>query len=109
MLDAAGSERTAVFTYSLGGLVGAHLAAEHPRAGRRADHVRVARAHGSWAPDYDWALTSEEREQLTESNLAELGRAERSGDVAGSRPRWRGDPGAHRVVRPPAAAGREPR
>jgi pimeloyl-ACP methyl ester carboxylesterase len=30
VLDAAGSERAAVFTYAHGGLVGAYLAAEHP-------------------------------------------------------------------------------
>jgi pimeloyl-ACP methyl ester carboxylesterase len=37
VLDAAGSERAALFTYSLGGLVS--------RARGRADHVRVDRAH----------------------------------------------------------------
>ena len=45
VLDAAGSERAALLTYSVGGLVGALLAAEQPRAHRRAGHVRVGRAH----------------------------------------------------------------
>jgi class 3 adenylate cyclase/pimeloyl-ACP methyl ester carboxylesterase len=72
VLDAAGSERTSVFTYSLGGLVGARLAAEHPqRVGALIMYASLART--AWAPDYQWALTSEEREQLIESNLAEWG------------------------------------
>ena len=45
VLDAVGSERAALFTYGLGGPVGALLAADRPRAGGRADHVRVDRAH----------------------------------------------------------------
>ena len=45
VLDAAGSERAALFTYALGGLVGALLAADYARADRRADHVRVGGSH----------------------------------------------------------------
>ena len=45
----------------LGGLVGAMLAAEHPqRVGALIMYASVART--SWAPDYDWAMTSEQRE-----------------------------------------------
>ena len=60
VLDAAGSERVALFTYALGGLVGAKLAAEHPqRVGALVMYASVART--SWAPDYDWAMTAEQR------------------------------------------------
>jgi class 3 adenylate cyclase/pimeloyl-ACP methyl ester carboxylesterase len=72
VLDAAGSERTAVFTYSVGGLVGAQLAADRPeRIGALIMYASVART--SWAPDYDWAMTQEDREALAERNMAEWG------------------------------------
>jgi class 3 adenylate cyclase/pimeloyl-ACP methyl ester carboxylesterase len=72
VLDAAGSERTAIFTYSVGGLIGAQLAADLPeRVGALIMYASVART--SWAPDYDWALTREEREKLTETNIATWG------------------------------------
>ncbi len=68
VLDAAGSERAALFTYGLGGIVGAELAAGHPaRVGALIMYASVART--SWAPDYHWALTEEEREELTERNV----------------------------------------
>ncbi len=67
VLDAAESERTALFTYAMGGLVGAMLAAEHPRrVGALIMYASLART--SWAPDYDWAMTSEQREELTARN-----------------------------------------
>jgi class 3 adenylate cyclase len=72
VLDAAGSERTAVFTYSMGGLVGALLAADQPqRIGALIMYSSVSRT--SWAPDYDWALTRGEREALIEQNMAVWG------------------------------------
>jgi class 3 adenylate cyclase/pimeloyl-ACP methyl ester carboxylesterase len=74
VLDAAGSERTAVFTYSVGGLVGAQLAADRPeRIGALIMYASVART--SWAPDYEWAMTREDREALAERNMAEWGQA----------------------------------
>jgi class 3 adenylate cyclase/pimeloyl-ACP methyl ester carboxylesterase len=67
VLDAAGSERTALFTYAAGGLVGATLAAEHPRrVGALIMYASMART--SWAPDYDWAMTGEERETAFANN-----------------------------------------
>jgi class 3 adenylate cyclase/pimeloyl-ACP methyl ester carboxylesterase len=61
VLDAAGSERAAPFAYAEGGLVGAKLAAEHPRrVGALVLYAALARR--SWAPDYQWALKPEERE-----------------------------------------------
>jgi class 3 adenylate cyclase/pimeloyl-ACP methyl ester carboxylesterase len=72
VLDAAGSERAAVFTYGIGGLLGALLAADHPeRIGALVMYASTACA--SWAPDYDWALTREEREELVEVNVGEWG------------------------------------
>ena len=57
-----------------GGLVGAQLAADHPeRIGALIMYASVART--SWAPDYDWAMTSEEREELSERNIATWGEA----------------------------------
>jgi class 3 adenylate cyclase len=74
VLDAAGSERAALFTYQQGGLVGALLAAEHPeRIGALVMYASIART--SWAPDYDWAMTREDREALTERNIATWGEA----------------------------------
>jgi class 3 adenylate cyclase/alpha-beta hydrolase superfamily lysophospholipase len=74
VLDAAGSERAAVFTYQQGGLVGALLAAEHPeRIGALVMYASIART--SWAPDYDWAMTREDREALTDRNIATWGEA----------------------------------
>jgi class 3 adenylate cyclase/pimeloyl-ACP methyl ester carboxylesterase len=74
VLDAAGSERAALFTYALGGLVGAQLAAEHPdRIGALVMYASIART--AWAPDYHWAMSSEEREALSERNLATWGEA----------------------------------
>ena len=67
VLDAAGSERVALLTYSLGGPIGALLAANHPeRVGALIMYASVART--SWAEDYDWALTSEERVEAAERN-----------------------------------------
>jgi class 3 adenylate cyclase len=78
VLDAAGSERAALFSYGLGGTVGAKLAAEHPqRVGALIMYASVARV--SWAPDYDWALTVDERAQLIETNVAGWGETENSG------------------------------
>jgi class 3 adenylate cyclase len=72
VLDAAGSERAAVMTYALGGLVGVQLAAEHPeRIGALVMYASAART--SWAPDYDWAMTIEERAELAERNIATWG------------------------------------
>jgi class 3 adenylate cyclase/pimeloyl-ACP methyl ester carboxylesterase len=72
VLDAAGSERAALVTYAQGGLVGAVLAADYPeRIGALIMYASVART--SWAPDYDWAMTREEREELSERNVATWG------------------------------------
>jgi class 3 adenylate cyclase/pimeloyl-ACP methyl ester carboxylesterase len=75
VLDAAGSERAAVFVYGLGGLVGAILAAEHPdRVGALVMFGSIART--AWAPDYDWAHTVEERTALIEGNIERWGQTD---------------------------------
>jgi class 3 adenylate cyclase/pimeloyl-ACP methyl ester carboxylesterase len=72
VLDAAGSERAAVITYAQGGLVGAQLAADHPeRIGALIMYASVAKT--SWAPDYHWAMTLEERDALSERNIETWG------------------------------------
>ncbi len=72
VLDAAGSERAALITYAQGGLVGALLAADHPeRIGALIMYASISRT--SWAPDYDWGMTSEDRAALSERNIAAWG------------------------------------
>ncbi|HEY4917841.1 MAG TPA: adenylate/guanylate cyclase domain-containing protein [Solirubrobacteraceae bacterium] len=90
VLDAAGSERAALFTYAQGGLVGAMLAAEHAeRIGALMMYASIART--SWAPDYHWAMKSEEREVLSERNIANWGEAN-SDAMAMWAPSMAGDP-----------------
>lgn len=72
VLDAAGSERAALVTYGLGGPVGALLAADRPeRVGALIMYASIART--SWAADYEWAMTAEDRAQWTEQTLAAWG------------------------------------
>lgn len=74
VLDAAGSERAALYTKGLGGPIAALLAAEYPE--RFAALVMFgAVARSSWAPDYDWAMTPEQREEFTERAIGEWGEA----------------------------------
>jgi class 3 adenylate cyclase len=78
VLDAAGSERAALFTYGLGGPVGALLAADRPeRVGALIMYASIART--SWAPDYDWAMTVEDRAQWTERTIATWGETDAPG------------------------------
>jgi class 3 adenylate cyclase len=72
VLDAVGSERAALFTYGLGGPVGALLAAERPeRVGALIMYSSIART--SWAPAYEWAMTPEDRAEWTERTIATWG------------------------------------
>jgi class 3 adenylate cyclase len=90
VLDAAGSERAALITYAQGGLVGALLAAEHPeRVGALIMYASVART--SWAPDYDWAVTSDERAAMSERAVASWGEVG-SGALTELAPSMAGDP-----------------
>jgi class 3 adenylate cyclase len=76
VLDAAGSERAALFTYSLGGITGIMLAADHPdRVGALILYASMART--AWAPDYDWAMTVEQREQFASAGLSGWGEVDK--------------------------------
>jgi class 3 adenylate cyclase/pimeloyl-ACP methyl ester carboxylesterase len=78
VLDAAGSERAALLTYGLGGPVGALLAADRPeRVGALIMYASIART--SWAPDYHWAMTIEDRAQWTERTVAAWGETDGPG------------------------------
>jgi class 3 adenylate cyclase len=91
VLDAAGSERAALLTYAVGGLVGVQLAAAHPqRVGALVMYASAART--AWAPDYDWAMTSDQREELTARNTATWGELD-SELLAQLAPSMNGDPG----------------
>jgi class 3 adenylate cyclase len=61
VMDAAGSERAAVFALLEGGAMAALFAATHPeRTGALV--LYEAQPRMSWAPDYDWAIRREDRE-----------------------------------------------
>lgn len=78
VLDAVGSERAALFTYGLGGPVAVRLAAEHPeRIGALVMYASAARI--LWAPDYDWAMTREERAAWLDVAVASWGATDHPG------------------------------
>jgi class 3 adenylate cyclase len=90
VLDAVGSESAALYTKAVGGPIGAALAAEHP------DRVTALVMFGSvactnWAPDYDWVMTSEQREQRIEAAVGEWS-ANRSREMARWAPSMVDDP-----------------
>jgi class 3 adenylate cyclase len=65
VMDAAGSERTAVFALLEGGALAILFAATHPD--RVSELVLFeAQPRMSWAPDYDWAMRQEAREAYIE-------------------------------------------
>src|SRR5205085_9766644 len=55
VMDAAGSERAAVFALLEGGAMAALFAATHPER-TTALILYAAQPRMSWAPDYDWAM-----------------------------------------------------
>ena len=90
VLDAAGSERAALITYAQGGLLGALLAAEHPqRVGALIMYASIART--LWAPDYDWAITREQRKETAERTLSAWGELD-SPTMSELAPSMMGDP-----------------
>lgn len=65
VMDAVGSRRAALFGYSEGGPMGVLFAATHPeRVSSLVLYGCYAKA--TWAPDYTWARTQEERREYTE-------------------------------------------
>ncbi len=108
VLDAAGSERVALFTYAVGGLVGAKLAAEHPDRVGRAGHVRLGLTHlvgsGLRLGDDDRAAPADQRHDGLHLGRTGQRAAGPAGAVDGRRP------GAAVLVRPhPATGGQPPR
>ena len=75
VLDAAGSERAALFTYAQGGLRGSAARRRAPRAGRRADHVRVGRPHLVGARLRLGDDAARNAKQLSERHVASWGEA----------------------------------
>src|SRR5437588_7676213 len=72
VMDAAGSERAAVFALLEGGAMAALFAATHPdRATALVLYEAMPRM--SWAPDYDWALPLEERESRVSAGVDSWG------------------------------------
>jgi pimeloyl-ACP methyl ester carboxylesterase len=74
VMDAAGSERAAIFGVSEGGALCLLFAATHP------ERVRAVMTFGSyakrvWSPDYPWAPTTENREAEYAETLATWGTA----------------------------------
>jgi class 3 adenylate cyclase len=84
VLDAAGSARAALLTYTAGGMVGAQLAARHPeRVSAVVMYASIMRSTA--APGYDWTHTSAERSVFIDELLSEWGKASNVASVAPSR------------------------
>jgi class 3 adenylate cyclase/alpha-beta hydrolase superfamily lysophospholipase len=66
VMDAAGSERAAVFALLEGGAMAALFAATHPER-TTALVLYEAQPRMSWAPDYDWAMRREDRDAFLDS------------------------------------------
>jgi class 3 adenylate cyclase len=72
VLDAAGSNRAVAYSKWLGGPASILLTADHPdRISALVLYASAARS--TWAPDYDWAITAEERDQLVKGGVEEWG------------------------------------
>ena len=88
VMEAAGSERASIFGTLEGGPMAALFAATHPdRVESLILYATFARA--VWAPDYDWALTEEERDGIMRESVAHWGQGFVAAGIAPSRA---GDP-----------------
>src|SRR5271167_3358310 len=84
VMDAAGSERAAVFALLDGGAMAALFAATHPER-TTALVLYEAQPRMSWAPDYQWALRSEDREAYVRNGgLENWGTGSRIADLSPS-------------------------
>ena len=84
VLDAAGSERPALLGYTSGGPLIAQFAATYPeRVSALIFYACIARAVS--APDYDWALTPEERQAAFDELLSHWGEGANIDVIAPSR------------------------
>jgi class 3 adenylate cyclase len=68
VMDAAGSEQAALFAQLEGGAMAAMFAATHPER-TRALILYEAMPRMSWAPDYDWPPTREQREARVKQGI----------------------------------------
>jgi class 3 adenylate cyclase len=88
VMDAAGTERTAIAATLEGGPMAAMFAATHPdRVSHLIMYATFARA--VWAPGYEWAWQAEHRDEKMKSGISVWGQGHVAGSVAGSR---MGDP-----------------
>jgi class 3 adenylate cyclase len=81
VMDAAGSERAAVFAILEGGAMAALFAATHPER-TSALILYEAQPRMSWAPDYDWAMRREDREQYLRDGIPGWGDGSRLTSLA---------------------------
>ncbi len=88
VMEAAGSERAAVFAQLDGGAMAALFAATHPER-TTALVLYEAMARMSWAPDYDWALRPEEREARLQQPWGDGSRISGLAPKSSSNPRVR--------------------
>jgi class 3 adenylate cyclase len=89
VMDAAGSERAAISGTLEGGPMAALFAATHPdRVSALILYASFARA--TWAPDYDWAWTAEQRREGMEQFIERWGEGLVAAEVAPSK---RDEPG----------------
>ncbi len=88
VMEAAGSERAAVFAQLDGGAMAALFAATHPER-TTALVLYEAMARMSWAPDYDWALRPEEREARLQQSWGDGSRISALAPKSSSNPRVR--------------------
>jgi class 3 adenylate cyclase len=88
VMDAAGTERTAIAATLEGGPMAAMFAATHPD---RVSHLILYAtfARSVWAPDYDWAWPAEHRDEKMKGGIDVWGQGFVAGSVAESR---MGDP-----------------
>lgn len=91
VMDAAGSERAAVFAQFEAGAMAALFAATHPER-TTALMLYEATPRASWAPDYDWAMRKEDRNAYLEPGMPTWGDGSRLLALAprsGQDPRFR--------------------
>ncbi len=88
VMDAAGSERAAVYAQLEGGAMAALFAATHPER-TRALILYEAMPRMAWAPDYDWAVRPEERQAMLERPWGDGSRIMALAPSAAGNPRFR--------------------
>jgi class 3 adenylate cyclase len=87
VMDAAGSERAAIYAQLDGGAMAALFAATHPER-TTALVLYEAMPRMSWAPDYDWAVRREERNAHLAENWGDGSRLRGLSPNAASNPRY---------------------